>query len=373
MSGAPAVDVAIIGGGVMGCAAAFELSRAGIVASVFERAVPGAEASSAAAGMLGAQVECHDDGPFVDLSIASRARFASWSAALKDLTGVDVEYRPSGILHVAFADGDLDALAGQATWQAARGLAARALDGDALRALEPRLSDRVARAILYPDDGRIDPPKYLRALRIAGEKLGARFVTGAHVRRVRIEEDRVCGVELEDGSLVPAGHVVVAAGSWSGLLGDVGLQPNEVIPARGQIVELLLDAPIVTRPIVGPRAYVSPRDDGRVLLGSTLEFVGYDRRVTAEAVATLIAASVAMLPDLGDAAFSRAWSNFRPYTRDLLPRLGGTHVAGLCLATGHHRNGILLSPITAEIVKACVTGEAPPLDVTPFRPLAARA
>jgi glycine oxidase len=161
--------------------------------------------------------------------------------------------------------------------------------------------------------------------------------------------------------------VIVAAGSWSTLVPGTPLGERAVVPARGQIVELEMPQPPLSHVVMGPRCYLVPRDDGRLLVGATLEFVGYRREVTARAVRDLLDAALELVPSLGDATLRGSWSNFRPYTRDELPVLGKCHVEGLLFATGHYRNGILLAPITAEIVQGLVTGAPkPPLDLTPF-------
>jgi glycine oxidase len=192
------------------------------------------------------------------------------------------------------------------------------------------------------------------------------FQSGAYVRRVLIEGERARGVALDDGRELFARFVVVAAGSWTTLVDGVGLPRGRVVPARGQIVELEAPRPLLSSVVFGPGAYLVPRDDGRVLVGSTLEFVGYRRDVTAGAVRDLLQGAIALVPALESASLGGTWSNFRPYTKDELPLLGATKVGGLLLATGHYRNGILLAPITAEIVTALVLGKKPPLDLGAF-------
>jgi glycine oxidase len=360
-------DVVLIGGGVMGCASALTLADAGAKVIVLERSVPGAEASSAAAGILGAQAEAHDPGAFTDLALESRARYAAWTERLRTATGIDVGYRPCGVLRVAVGGAGLGMLEAESAWQVRAGLAVEYLDGAAVLGLEPALAP-VAGAIRFPDDARVDPPLLLKALHIAATAAGAEFRSGAYVRGVCTANGRATGVELDDGSILAAGHVVVAAGSWSTLVEGLPLERTAVRPARGQIVELDARAPILRSVVFGPGCYVVPRDDGRVLVGSTLEFVGYRREVTARAVHDLVGAAIGMVPALADAALGRAWSNFRPYTDSGRPLLGATRIQNLWLATGHHRNGILLAPITAEIIGALVRGAVPPLDLRPFSP-----
>jgi len=359
-------DVLVIGAGVMGCASALALARRRISTCVLERSVPGAEASSAAAGILGAQAEAHADGPMARLCLASRARFPGWVAELAEHTRLDVGYRPSGVVHASFDSDELAKIVHGIQWQREAELPFEVLDGRAARALEPALAESVVGAVRFPDDAVIDPPSLLRALRIAAERAGAVFRSGSLVRRIVVEGGRARGVALEDGTRIEAATVVLAAGSWSTLVDGAPLPADAVRPARGQIVELCSALPRVRSVVYGPRCYFSPRDDGRVLVGSTLEFVGFRPGVTAQAVRDLLDAAIELAPILGDAAVGRTWSSFRPHTKDELPLLGHTSVQGLLLATGHFRNGILLAPLTAEIIAALAAGEEPPADVRPF-------
>jgi glycine oxidase len=366
------IDVVIVGGGVMGCASAWRLAREGARVVVLERSVPGAEASSAAAGILGAQAEAHAPGPMFELSLKSRAMYPRWAKALFEETGMDVGHRASGLLRVAFESRAGDRLFAETSWQRRRRLAVQRVSGPALRRMEPALSAKLTGGVAFPGDGRVDPPLLLRALHVAAQSAGAQFRTGAYVKSVDVRKDRATGVLLDDGSRIGAGHVVVAAGSWTTLVGGLPLAASAVRPARGQIVELFTPAPVLRRVVYGPRCYLVPRDDGRLLVGSTLEFVGYRRDVTAVAVRDLLNAALKLVPALADASLRGTWSSFRPYTDDELPLLGATGVRGLTLATGHYRNGILLAPITAEIVASIVAGRRSPLPLAPFSPLRGR-
>lgn len=361
-------DVVIVGGGIMGCGTAFELARQGVRTLVLERSVPGAEASSAAAGILGAQVESHADGPLFELALYSRGLYPEWAGALAAATGIDVEYRASGVMRVAF-DGKAQAKAvREYAFQKKRGCALLSLSGAELRQSVPALSGDAHAALRFEDDARIDPPKLLKALRIAAERKGATFRSGALVKRVTVQNKRARGVLLDDGSEIEGGTVVVAAGSWSSLVDGVPLPEGGVVPARGQIVELLLPAPAFEPVLFGPKCYLVPRDDGRVLVGSTLEFVGYRREVTAVAVRDLLDAAISLVPSLAQATLGKTWSNFRPYTQDALPFIGEGDVRGLLLATGHYRNGILLAPATAAIVSALVLGKKPAIALEAWSP-----
>ncbi len=363
-----AASVVIIGGGVMGCAAAHELSRRGVQVTVLERAVPGAEASSAAAGILGAQVESHHPGPMTDLSLLSSKLYPALVKDLEQVSGVSIGYRRSGVLKVAYAASDVTRLQRDVAWQARAKLPLAKLSRAAVLAREPALSKELAGGLWFEADATLDPRALLSALRIAAEKRGAVFRSGSFVKRIAEEGGRAVGVELDDGSVVPGSHVVLAAGSWTSLLTGSENKTPRVVPARGQIVELRTSAPLLQSIVFGPDCYLVPRADGRLLIGSTLEFVGFRREVTAGAVAKLLSAAIRLVPALAEAELSSSWSSFRPYTADELPLLGPSSTPGLILMSGHYRNGILLAPISAQIVARCVLGEKPPLDLTPFSP-----
>ncbi len=365
---ATATDVLIIGGGIMGTASAWELARHGARVTVLERSVPGAEASSAAAGILGAQAEAHHPGAMAELCLASRARYAKFARALSDETNIDVGYRASGVMRVAFERAKASALGKENSWQKTRKLQVETLTAKSIAALEPELSPKLVGGVRFADDARVDPKALLRALHIAALARGVKFQSGAFVRRVVVEGERAVGVALDDGKVLRASSIVVAAGSWTSLIDGLGLPSGRVVPARGQIVELELSAPVLSHVVFGPGAYLVPRDDGRVLVGSTLEFVGYEKRVTAAAVRDLLTHAIALVPALANAEIRGTWSNFRPYTEDELPLLGRTRIASLFLSTGHYRNGILLAPISAEIVRAAVLGQREPVSLAAFRP-----
>lgn len=334
---------------------------------VLERSIPGAEASSAAAGILGGQVESHQLDAMTELCLRSRALYGAWAKALGKSTGIDIEHRPSGALRVAFRAERLLQLKQDFGWQR-RSLGAAFLGKRQLRSLEVNLSASLVGGVDFPEDSRVDPRKLFRALQLAAQNAGATFRSGSYVQQLDIDTTslRVRGVVLEGGTLLEADRVVLAAGSWSTLIPGVPLPRPSIVPARGQVLELTCRTPPLTRIVFGPRCYLVPRDDGRVLIGSTLEFVGYEKRVTASAVRELLDAAIDLCPALADAELSDTWSNFRPYTADHWPILGNCAIDGLVLATGHYRNGILLAPITAEIVSRCVLAQPPTFDIEAF-------
>jgi glycine oxidase len=367
-------SVVVVGAGVVGTSIGLALAQQGYQVIVLERGhgiseAPGESgaASWAAAGILGAQIATTRDGPLTRLCIESRARFPAWLEALNHESGQNVGLRRRGILRPAFDPTSLASLTNEVVWQGRAGLNVEVLDAAATRALEPALDAGVVGAIRFPDDSHLDPPELLGALREALARRGA-IRLSTRVRAISVESERVTGVELETGQRLAAEVVVLAAGSWSSLVGNSSLAEPAVVPARGQIVELVLPTQILRGVVDGPFAYLSPRDDGRVLVGSTVELVGFRLGATARAVHDLLAQAIDMVPELGSATVRRAWAGFRPFPVDGMPIIGSTDVGGLILATGHFRNGVLLAPITAEIVEQLVAGADPPLDIGPFSP-----
>jgi glycine oxidase len=359
-------DVVVVGAGVMGCAVALRLRQQGASVTVIERGIPGAEASSAAAGILGPQWESEGPGPLLDLGLRSRALYPAFAAELHGLSGIDIGLQPSGLLELAFTADDADALAARRRWQTERGLPAELLQPRELRALEPQLGPAVQAGLRLVDDGHVHARSLARALSQAAAVAGARFVQGRYVRQVRIAGGRAVGVEL-DGDTVDAGTVVVCAGSWSSMVEGGGVPAPLVRPARGQMVAIETRPPLFRHVLVAfRRGYLVPRSDGVALAGSTLEMVGFRKEVTVAGLHDILSLARALVPELGAAPVVETWSNFRPYTPDGLPIIGRTAITGLLVATGHHRYGILLTPITAQVIAELVTKGTTSLDIAAF-------
>ncbi len=355
----------IIGGGIMGCTIALRLVQAGLKVTILERSIPGAEASSAAAGMLAPQMEADGEGPFFELCMKSRALYPDFARELEEISGMRVDYLRSGLLQVAFDEEALQAARQTVAWQQRLGLRAEILDGDDARALEPELSRHALGAAWFQDDHQIDNRLVVRAVSMAAARVGARFRTG-NVRGVVEEHGRVIGVDL-DGTVERADHVILAAGTWSGLVHGAPLDPRTIRPARGQMVTLRTRIPPFKTLLKGPGGYLVPRADGRVICGTTMEFAGFEKQVTARGLMRLLEMAIRLCPVLEGAEVGEHWAGLRPYTEDRLPIIGPGPVPGLFLATGHFRNGILLAPVTAALVTAELTGSAPPVDLAPFR------
>ncbi|MEO8213692.1 MAG: glycine oxidase ThiO [Myxococcales bacterium] len=363
---ADVADVAVIGGGIMGCAIALRLAQRGVRVTVIERGIPGAEASSAAAGMLAPQMEAESPGPMLDMGMHSRALYPSLAVELAESTGIDIGYQKSGVLAVALTDEEERGLMARRIWQTGRGLRLEALSAAAAREREPALGPAVRAALFFADDAQVNPRALARAFSQAAAAAGARFLQGRYVRRVCIEGGVATGVEL-DGDTLAAGTVVLAAGSWSGLVEGGGVPPSVVRPARGQLVAIETRPPLFRHVLsVHGRGYLVPRRDGTVIAGSTVEMVGFRKEVTVGGLAAILALAETLVPALAQAPVMQTWSNFRPYTEDHLPVLGTTPVRRLVLATGHYRNGILLAPITAQAIADLVSTGKTAFDLTPF-------
>lgn len=359
-------DVVVIGAGVQGCAAALRLAQAGLKVTVLERSVPGAEASSAAGGILSPGVEAQEPSPFYDLCAASLRRYPEFAAEVERLSGMSVGYRAGGTLEVALDDAHARVLAARAPALSRIGAKVEVIDGDEVRRLEPGISPETRGALWFVDEASLDPRLLVKALAVAAARVGATFVTGI-VRRIAVEGGRAVGVDHETGR-ISAGAVVLAAGAWSMLVEGNGLPANAVHPVRGQMLLLDTRPPLLSRVCFSDKGYLVPRSDGRVLCGSTMEDAGFEKAVTAGGMARVLEMALELAPPLARAPFLDCWSNFRPASPDGSPILGAGTVPGLFYAAGHTRNGVLLTPISADSVSALVLGKAPPLELAPFSP-----
>jgi len=358
------MEVLIVGAGVVGCAIAWRLQQAGVRCTVLERSIPGAEASSAAGGILAPQAEADGPGPFLDLCLASRALYPEFARELREVSGVDISFRESGVLEVTFDDREIAGMQQRIQWQREHGLDAEWLDGSAARALEPELSPKILGAVRFPRDAVVDNRLLVSALTAAAARSGARFVT-AQVRGLVERGGRVVGVSTDGGEL-DGDAVVVAAGAWTALVPGALPSSAAVRPARGQMAMVRTRVQICRHVVFGAQGYAVPRVDGRLLLGSTVEFAGFEKQVTAEGLAKVLGVGLRLFPGLSSAPVVETWAGFRPHTPDGLPILGPGALPGLFLASGHFRNGILLTPITASVLADTILGRATSIDLTPF-------
>jgi len=357
-------DVVVIGAGVHGCATALRLAQAGAKVVVLERSVPGAEASSAAAGILSPGVEAQHGGPLLQLAQDSMRRWPRFAEEIEALTGVDLTYRTKGTLRIVFDDADAEKWRADLPRLISLGVPTEWLDGPGLRALAPALADTARGGYFFAAEASLDPKALARALAIAAAGAGAHFVTG-QVKRITVENGRVAGVDHESGEIA-AGAVLLAAGAWSSLVAGSGLPADAVRPIRGQMVVLEARPPLLDRVVFSPKGYLVPRPDGRILCGSTMEEAGFEKAVTADGLLRILGMAVETAPSLAAAPYLESWSNFRPATADGLPILGPGAIPGLFYATGHHRHGILLAPASADLVAASLLGHPATPNLTPY-------
>lgn len=366
-----APDVVVIGAGVVGLAAARRLAGAGARVTVVEGSRIGAEASSAAAGMLGVQTELNEDSALLELALQARDHHASLAPALEAETGVSVERSQRGLLEVAFSDGEMKALTARASWQRARRLPVETLSAPDLRDAEPNLNPAARGGLLFPADRTVDNVRLVRALAASAVGRGATLVAGRPVTELLVEGGRVRGVKA-GGERVAAGAVLNAAGAWGGLLaGDPCPPPIE--PIRGQIATFDVSPAALRHGVVSARGYVVPRADGRLLAGSTSERAGFDKSVTAAGLRSVLGIALEIVPLLADVRVSETWAGLRPGTPDGLPVLGASSLPGLFVAGGLFRHGILLGPLVGEIGANLVLGEGLPPVAAAFDPARFRA
>ena len=343
--------VVIIGAGVIGLSIAWRLAPRATV-TVFDRGKAGAGASHAAAGMLAACCEAEPgEEALVALGRESQSRWPAFAADLARATGIDVDLRTEGTLVLALTADDQATIVHNLEFQRQLDLPLEWLAAAATRAREPRLAGKIAGALFSPEDHQVDNRKLAHGLRIATERAGAEIREHQPVRQLLVQGRQVRGVVLDDGTSVPADAVVLAAGAWSRGIG--GLPPDQrppVRPIKGQMLALRMDpaAPLLSHVLWAPGVYLVPRRDGRLLVGATVEEKGFDETVTAGGLLTLLEAAWRAIPAVEELPVDEIWVGHRPGSRDDSPILGPGPLDGLFYATGHHRNGILLAPVTAD-------------------------
>ncbi len=369
-------DLVVVGGGVIGTAIAWRAAAAGrgVVLIDPERADG---ASLVAAGMLAPVSESmFGEDALLRLNLLAVRRFPSFAAELEQRTGRAVGLRQEGTLAVAYDPGDHAALLRLTEFRRSVGLAAAELDRRAIRKLEPFLAPEVRGGALFDGDWSVDNRRYLAALGQAARHAGTRIVPG-RVTGIVARDGQVSGVALAgDGPAISCATVVVAAG-WAsaGIAGLPGRLPEAVRPVKGQLLRLRLPAampPVLShtvRAVVrGTDVYLVPRANGELVVGATQEERGPDRTVTAGAMHDLLRDAISVLPVISELVLAETCAGLRPGTLDNGPVVGPTGPAGLLLATGHYRNGILLSAVTADAVLAWLTGRPPAAEWAPFTP-----
>ncbi|MGW4022359.1 glycine oxidase ThiO [Streptomyces sp. NPDC005009] len=368
-------DVLVVGGGIIGLVTAWRAAQRGLATAVVDPE-PGGGAARVAAGMLAAVTELHyGEETLLGLNLASARRYPGFAAELTELTGHDLGYRACGTLAVALDADDRAHLRELHALQQRSGLDSQWLSGRDCRRLEPMLAPGVRGGLRVDGDHQIDPRRLAAALVTACERAGV-TVHRARAERLVVAGDRATGVVTADGTELGAGQVVLAAGSLSGRLAGV---PADVLPpvrpVKGQVVRLTMPArhgPFLNRTVRavvrGSHVYLVPRENGELVIGATSEEMGWDTTVTAGGVYELLRDAHELVPGITELPLTETLAGLRPASPDNAPLLGPTELEGLLLATGHHRNGVLLTPVTGDVMaEALITGVLPEV-ARPFTP-----
>jgi glycine oxidase len=361
-------DVIVVGGGVIGCSIAYHLAREGVAVTVIDKGEIGGEASRAAAGILAPLAEVEEDGPFQDLGVASLRLFPRLAEALEQECGVAVEYVRSGVLRVALTEEEAEHLKGFAHRRPPPALELHWLEPDELRVLEPGLSPEIRGALYSPEEHQVNADRLVQALARAAAARGAVFRQDTRVTALVKRGKRVTGVRTPDETL-SAGHVVLAAGAWTAKIvhdGDLNLP---VFPVRGQMIAFSASRSALRQIVWGEEGYLVPKANGLVFAGATVERVGFRRNVTVRGLSGLKAMARSFLPQLAGLDLVDAWAGFRPGSADGLPILGPVPGwEGLSVACGHYRNGILLAPITGDLIARSILDGSSKETLAPFSP-----
>lgn len=361
----------VIGAGVIGLGIAWRLAQAGCPVAVYDCGEAGHGASWAAAGMLAAAVETEPgEETLLTLTLESQLLWPDFAREIEAVSGISVGYRDEGTMVLALTRDDAEQLRFTYQFQKGLGLDLEWLSGADARRREPHLRPGIPGAVLSPRDHQVDNRLVASALSIAAQRSGALLQEHCRVREVEVVNGRARAVVTDRGR-EPADMIVLAAGAWSREIAGIPtayLPP--VRPIKGQMMALRMDpaAPLLRHVIWLPRGYLVPRRDGRLIIGGTVEERGFDDSMTAGGLLALLEGAWRAVPTIEELAIAETWVGFRPGSRDDAPILGPSGIEGLVIATGHHRNGILLTPVTAAVVSAYVLSGNLPDSAVPFAP-----
>lgn len=360
-------DVVVAGGGLIGASIAFELACAGMSVAVFDAHEPGREASWASAGIISPAPEGPAMIPLVALGKASAALYPKFIEAVEESSGQDVPYRSDGSIEVFWAGDVREEISTLMAVYHGLGLRAEALTGEQAKELEPDLMEEVQGGVLRLDEGSVDNRALTQATLEAARRKKVAIFAGNGATGIWKEGNRCKGLLLSNGR-VEAKWTIIAAGCFSARIeGAAPYAP--VVPAKGQMVALRSEAMKIQRVLWSENVYLVPRNDGRILAGSTVERIGYDRDVTAGGMKKIINAAIELIPALEKARMEETWAGLRPDSPDHLPILGSTDTDGLLIATGHFRSGILLAPLTARLMCEWITSQEVSVDWERFSPM----
>jgi glycine oxidase len=360
-------DAVIGGGGVIGANIALELAEAGLKVGLYDAREPGREASWASAGIISPAPENPEMIPFVPMSLASAALYPEFAARVQDLTGMDVGYRRDGALDVV-VDGDAaEILSTVIALQHGVGLKAIAVSAEQAREMEPALTEETQAAILREDEASVDTRAFTDATLSAAQRKGVKVFASNGAKGLWKERGRCKGLVLEK-ERVEAKWTVIAAGCFSAKI-EGAARYAPVFPAKGQMAALRCQPVQIRRILWLEHTYLVPRNDGRIIAGSTIERTGFDHDVTAGGLKRILNEATKLAPGLEKARIEETWAGLRPDSPDHLPIIGPTDIEGLLIATGHFRSGILLAPITARLIREWVSTQKVSVDWERLSPM----
>ncbi|MDP5274755.1 glycine oxidase ThiO [Chengkuizengella axinellae] len=361
-------DAIVVGGGVIGSSVAYSLAKRGLKVILLEKERLASQASQAAAGMLAAQAEMTEAGSLFDLSRKSRNMFPKLAEELKELSGIDIALTNKGMFKIAVTEEQVKEYQQMISFQREAGEQVEWYTGEQLRKKERALSEVALGGLYLPNDGHVLAPELSIALAKSAAQLGATIQEYTEASSFILENGKVQGVKTDRGDL-HSEHVIVTTGAWSKrLLRETGIESTDY-PVKGECFSVVFEKPILESTIFSHGCYLVPKKGGRLIVGATMKENTYDRKVSVDGIASLLEKAKRLMPGIVEAEWEKTWAGIRPQTADGVPYLGEhPDWQGLFVATGHYRNGILLSPITGEIIADLV--EKKPyddVDLTPFR------
>jgi len=360
-------DVAIAGGGLIGASIALDLRRAGLGVGLFDRQEPGLEASWAGAGILSPAPESAALIALVPLGKASMAIYPEFVRMVEEASGRSAGYRPKGTLQALFSRHAREELSTVIALHHGLGLRAEPLSARDARALEPSLSEDLEAGVLRPEEASVDNRALTQAVLEAARRSGVQVFPASGAEAIWRQGGRCLGLNLKNEK-VEAQWTVIAAGCFSANIQGVAAYAP-VRPAKGQMVALRADDLKIERVLWSEKIYLVPRNDGRILAGATVEYTGFEKVLTAGGLEKILAGAIELSPGLAGSRVEETWAGLRPDSPDHLPILGPTDIDGLLIATGHFRGGILLTPITARLVREWVTEQRVTVDWDRFSPM----
>ena len=361
------LDAVIAGGGLIGASIALELASAGMKVGLCDAQEPGREASWASAGMISPAPENAGMLPFMPMSLASVALYPEFIKKVEELSGRDAGYRQDGALDAILTGDVQEELSTIIALQHGVGLRAEALSAEQAREMEPSMTEEIKAAIYRPDEASLDTRAFTEAVLEAARRKGVEIVAGNGAKALWKEDTQCKGLVLEHGS-VEAKWTIIAAGCFSARI--EGVAPYApVFPAKGQMIGLRCESVKIQHVLWSDHTYLVPRNDGRIIAGSTIERTGFAHDVTAGGMRKILSEALELVPGLEKARIEETWAGLRPDSPDHLPIIGPTDLEGLLMATGHFRSGILLAPITARLIREWVVSQEVSVDWERFSPM----